>query len=233
VVTLVLDKYGPLERYLIEELRARGLEVSYVNARSGRMAYSDDLGILLMDDVIKAMLLSPLFRQSINPEGAYLASVNRLHLYKVLMSRGLPTPRVHVAQSPEEVGNLVRELGPPVILATPTRFLNIDGKVMSWEGGKSAAEHRMYMDNPLASLNLIIPNPREVRECLVIGSESKCEGYGELATKVAEELGCLYCAITLGIYEEAVVMDVDPRIRLEDSGTRERFITMLLALVRK
>jgi len=230
MVTLVLDKYGPIERYLIDELRQRGLAVNHINARNGRMGYSDDIGVLLIEDVVKAYILSPLFKLTINSGEAYHAATNRLHLYRLLMSKGLPVPRVYVTQSPDEVGNLIKELG-PALLATPSRSLSIDGKVSSWEGGKSVAEHRLYMDNPLASINLVIPSPREIRECLVIGDESSCDD--ELTVKVAKELGCTYCLITLGLYEEAVALDVDPRIRLEDPSSRERFIIKLMELVRR
>lgn len=63
-------------------------------------------------------------------------------------------------------------------MATPSPALSLDGLVTTWEGGKSVAEHRMYMANPLARINMVIKAPDKIINVQVIGDE--CIGCGDL-----------------------------------------------------
>ncbi|WP_054856921.1 hypothetical protein [Vulcanisaeta sp. JCM 16159] len=78
------------------------------------------------------------------------------------------------------------------------------------------AEHRMYMANPLARINMVIKAPDKIIDVQVIGDE--CIGCGDLkpwVLKLSRDIGCIMCTYTIGAYgNEHLILGVEPRIEL-------------------
>ncbi|GAB6943417.1 ATP-grasp domain-containing protein [Vulcanisaeta sp. JCM 14467] len=211
----MLSKYGPVEQRIHNELVSKGFRVFLVNTRDDGVGYVGGKAVLLLDDAFEAFVISGLFEDTLNPRDAYIMAINRALLFRELSRLGYPTPEVSIALNPNVVGKLIKGLG-RAYLATPTPALGLDGVVTTWEGGKSVAEHRMYMANPLARINMVIRAPDRLINAQVIGDE--CIGCGELGNwvlKLSRDIKCLMCTYTIGAYgSDYVVLGIEPRVEL-------------------
>ncbi|BDR92334.1 hypothetical protein [Vulcanisaeta souniana] len=217
-LTLVLSKYGPVEQRIHSELSGRGFRVGVLNTMESEVRHSPGKAVLLLDDVFEAFIISNLFSETLNPYDAYAMAVNRVLLFRELSELGYPTPDVSVALNPNVVGRVISSVG-KTYMATPSASLGLDGIVTTWEGGKSVAEHRMYMANPLARINMLMKAPSKIINVQVIGNN--CIGCGDLGTwvlRLSRSIKCLMCTYIIGIYEdEQVILGVDPRVELTTS----------------
>ncbi len=223
---LVIDKLGPLEQLLINELRSNGVTVAPLLLSSAELEQSDHVAAILISDVVKAYAVSALFERSANPPKAYELTMNRLLLYREL---GGKAPRSVVAFTPESVATVIRERGFRY-LGTLDPAMGLDGEVTGWEGGKSVAEHRLYMENPLARINVLMMEPRNIIKATVIGGRCiNCLDLEELAILAAERAECVFCDVFIGVNDGApTVMGLNASIE----ATAEAVKPLSEALVR-
>lgn len=151
-----------------------------------------------------------------NPRDTYILAINRALLFRELSGLGYPTPPdLIIALNPNVVGKVIKGLG-RAYLATPAPSLGLDGNVTTWEGGKSVAEHRMYMANPLVRINMIIKAPDRIINAQVIGDE--CLNCGDLkpwVLKISRDIKCLMCTYVIGTYgNEHLVLGIEPKVEL-------------------
>ncbi|WP_446752620.1 hypothetical protein [Vulcanisaeta sp. JCM 16161] len=204
-----------MEQRIHNELVSKGFKVAIVNTRDYEVRRGGGKAVLLLDDVFEAFTISGLFSDTLNPRDTYVLAINRVLLFREISRLGYPTPDFVVALNPNVVGKVIKGFG-RAYLATPSPSLGLDGLVTTWEGGKSVAEHRMYMANPLARINLIIKAPDKVINAQVIGDE--CINCGDLRPwllKLSRDIKCLMCTYVIGTYGgEHVVLGIEPRVEL-------------------
>ncbi len=219
---------GPLEQSLVNALVNNGVRVKTINVRDEGLTNMDARAVLLINDVVKSLVISSLFPKTLNPLKTYQMALNRVTLYNELRHSGIPTPKYQVALEPNVVAKVIKEMY-RAYLATPSMSLELDGIVTSWEGGKSIAEHRVYLGNPLVSINMVMPAPEKIQTHLVVGGEClDCGDNGELIKEVAKVTGCYYCRVSLGYYGgEPTVLGIDPRIELRQEHL-DKFINTVM-----
>ncbi|KUO89219.1 MAG: hypothetical protein AT716_01350 [Vulcanisaeta sp. MG_3] len=214
-LVLVLDKYGPLEQQLYNKLLNTGLKVGAVNVKNDALRPMQSKAVLLLDDVFESFVLSSLFNDTLNPHNVYAMGINRALLFKELRKMGYPTPEFDIALDPNVVAKVVRGIG-RAYMATPAPSLGLDGVVITWEGSKSIAEHRMYMENSLARVNMLMKAPEKLFNAQVIGD--RCVGCGSLEStllRLSRDIGCVLCTYVIGTYNgEQMVLGLDPRVEL-------------------
>ncbi|MGC8607998.1 MAG: hypothetical protein ACP5L5_10630 [Vulcanisaeta sp.] len=212
---LVVSKYGPLEQQLHNKLLNTGLRVSVVNTRDEEVKRQPGKAVLLLDDVFESLIIASLFNETLNPRTIYEMAINRALLFKELNKLGYSTPNFSVALNPNVVAKVIRGIG-RTYMVTPTPVLGLDGAVTTWEGGKSVAEHRMYMENPLARISILMKAPDKVLNTQVIGNHCiNCNNLGDMLLRLTRSLNCIICTYIVGIYgNEPQILGIDPRIEL-------------------
>ncbi|ADN49607.1 hypothetical protein [Vulcanisaeta distributa] len=204
-----------MEQKIHSELVNRGFRVAIINTRDDEVRHRDGKAVLLLDDVFEAFVISGLFDDTLNPRDTYILAINRALLFRELSELGYPIPDLTIALNPNVVGKVIKGLG-RAYLATPAPSLGLDGNVTTWEGGKSVAEHRMYMANPLARINMVIKAPDRVINAQVVGDE--CLNCGDLrpwVLKISRDIKCLLCTYVIGAYgNEYLVLGIEPRVDL-------------------
>jgi hypothetical protein len=209
---LVIDKLGPLEHLLINELRKNEVTASPLLLSNAELEQNNYAAAILTSDAIRAYAVSALFGRSANPPKSYELTMNRLLLYREL---GDKAPKSVVAFTPEPVATIIRERGLQY-LGTLNPALGLDGAVTGWEGGKSVAEHRIYMENPFARVNVVMMEPRNVIKAVVIGDKCfNCINSEELAMLAAEKASCVFCEVFIGVNDGAsTVMGINASIEV-------------------
>jgi hypothetical protein len=226
---LMLSKYGPLEQQLHSKLVNSGFRVGIINARDEELRITQGRAVLLLDNVFEALIASGLFDKTLNAQNVYVMAMNRVLLFRELSRLGYPVPEFMIALNPNVVANVVKSIG-RTYMATPSMAMELDGIVTTWEGSKSIAEHRMYMGNPLAKINLLMKAPDSMFNAQVIGTNCiNCSGLDSMLLRLSRDIGCVLCTYAIGVYDsEAVILGLDPRIEL----TAENLDKVVSAIVR-
>lgn len=214
-VIIVLDRFGPVEQQLYNKLLNAGLRVRVFNVRDDALRPMRGRAVLLLDDVFTSLIASSMFDYTLNPYNVYAMGINRALLFRELARRGYPTPEFSIALDPNIVAKIIRGVG-RTYMATPAPSLELDGIVTTWEGGKSIAEHRMYMKNPLARINILMKAPENILNARVIGDKCiNCGSLGNSLLRLSRDIGCVFCTYIVGTYNgEPVIMGLDPRVEL-------------------
>ena len=214
-VILVLDRFGPVEQQLYNKLLNAGLKIRVLNARDDVLRPMHGKAVLLLDDVFASLIVSSIFDHTLNPHNVYAMGINRALLFRELARRGYPTPEFSISLDPNIVAKIIRGIG-RTYMATPAPPLELDGIVTTWEGGKSIAEHRMYMKNPLARINILMKAPENILNARVVGDRCiNCGSLGNTLLRLSRDIGCVFCTYIIGTYNgEPMIIGLDPRVEL-------------------
>ncbi len=219
-VGIVTDRPRSSELRIRSLLRDRGIECEIVSVehrvidREFRDARKFDLVLNRVYDICKALVVASLLDDlditCVNPLSTFLKTFNRVHMYSVLRRNNVDTPPYYLVFDICGVDEVAPYVRGSTYLMTASN-VGLDGIVTSSEGLVSIIEHRYYMSDKLAKINIFVPNVESIEDCYVVYEHVVCPDGAEPVRRASKALDCVVCQFKLcRVGGRICVLDVNP-----------------------